>query len=124
MRLAAAQSLAQLRSSSAQDQARILQIQLELVQDDDEEIRQTARQSIGSDRHLAIIAETIVRELAHSVEPAELVQRLVLKGCGTWLLKVPTDSRAQPTRSRRCDRPLLSSSPKNRPTYVPSLAAE
>ena len=67
---------------SAQLEIRRLRILLELIEDDDEDVREAARQSAGADVHPSLIARATVRALAHCADLDELVSSIMLRGCG------------------------------------------
>lgn len=78
MRLAAAHSLAYFPAQS------LARVQLDLVQDDDADVREATRRSIGSNQHLAIIARDIFGTLRQVLGSTQLVEQVVLNGCGAW----------------------------------------
>ena len=68
--------------ASDEPETRRLRILLELIEDDDEDVREAARQSTGADVHLLLIARTTMRALVDSADLDELVRSIMLRGCG------------------------------------------
>ena len=61
---------------------RRLRILLELIEDDEEDVRTAAQRTIGIDVHLSLIVRSTIRSLVDSADLDDLVSSIILRGCG------------------------------------------